>query len=211
MWAFPCTFSLALSSALCASLSHTYWLACMHMRRGRTTTEIPLCKEASTPCRNYYQINSSNFFQLLIPGRSGNGVETNSFGNVSSPGAPVVGKFFILGREILWEIWREFCGIFFRHANEGSKISGAKDQPEVFLHKVCLRPPRVMDVCVFGSRTSAPKTLFSCAPSNGVKAFGSGLSGSHRSTHIASDLASQPLASQAKLHRDSESQAFRIA
>ena len=37
------------------------------------------------------------------------------------------------------------------------------------------------------------------------------LSGSHRSTHIASDLASRVLASQAKPQRESESQAFRIA
>ena len=37
------------------------------------------------------------------------------------------------------------------------------------------------------------------------------LSGSHRSTHIASDLASQALASQAKPQRESESQAFCIA
>ena len=35
------------------------------------------------------------------------------------------------------------------------------------------------------------------------------LSGSHRSTHIASDLASRALASQAKPQRESESQAFR--
>ena len=31
-----------------------------------------------------------------------------------------------------------------------------------------------MDVRAFGSRTSAQKTLFSCAPSDGVKVFGSG-------------------------------------
>ena len=37
------------------------------------------------------------------------------------------------------------------------------------------------------------------------------LSGSHRSTHIASDLASRVLASQARPQRESESQAFRIA
>ena len=37
------------------------------------------------------------------------------------------------------------------------------------------------------------------------------LSGSHRSTHIASDLVSRALASQAKPQRESESQAFRIA
>ena len=37
------------------------------------------------------------------------------------------------------------------------------------------------------------------------------LSGLHRSTHIASDLASRALASQAKPQRESESQAFRIA
>ena len=37
------------------------------------------------------------------------------------------------------------------------------------------------------------------------------LSGSHRSTQIASDLASRTLASQAKPQRESESQAFRIA
>ena len=37
-----------------------------------------------------------------------------------------------------------------------------------------------------------------------------GLSGSHRSTHIASDFASQALASQAKPQQESESQAFRI-
>ena len=50
---------------------------------------------------------------------------------------------------------------------------GNDNQPEVFLHKGCLRPPRVMDVRAFGSRTSAQKT-FSCAPSDGVKVFGSG-------------------------------------
>ena len=33
-----------------------------------------------------------------------------------------------------------------------------KNQPEVFLHKVFLRPPGVMDVRAFGSRTSAQKT-----------------------------------------------------
>ena len=33
------------------------------------------------------------------------------------------------------------------------------------LHKVFLRSPQVMDVRAFGSRTSAQKTLFSCAPS----------------------------------------------
>ena len=38
-----------------------------------------------------------------------------------------------------------------------------------------------------------------------------GLSGSHRSTHIASDLVSRALASQAKPQRESELQAFRIA
>ena len=37
------------------------------------------------------------------------------------------------------------------------------------------------------------------------------LSGSHRLTRIASDFASRALASQAKLQRESESQAFRIA
>ena len=37
------------------------------------------------------------------------------------------------------------------------------------------------------------------------------LSGSHRSTRIASDLASRALASQAKPQRESKSQAFRIA
>ena len=37
------------------------------------------------------------------------------------------------------------------------------------------------------------------------------LSGSHRSTHIASDLASRALASHARLQRESESQAFCIA
>ena len=58
------------------------------------------------------------------------------------------------------------------------KIFGAglskrtKNQPEVFLHKVFLRPPRVMDVRAFGSRTSVQKTIFSCAPSDGVKFFG---------------------------------------
>ena len=40
---------------------------------------------------------------------------------------------------------------------------------------------------------------------------GRDLSGSHRSTRIASDLASRALASQAKPQRESESQAFRIA
>ena len=36
----------------------------------------------------------------------------------------------------------------------------AKNQPKGFLHKVFLRPPRVMDVRAFGSRTSAQRTLF---------------------------------------------------
>ena len=49
-----------------------------------------------------------------------------------------------------------------------------KNQPEVFLHKVLLRRPRIMDVHAFGSRTSAQKTSFSCAPSSGVRAFGPG-------------------------------------
>ena len=40
---------------------------------------------------------------------------------------------------------------------------------------------------------------------------GCGLSGSHRSTDIASDLASRALTSQAKPQRESESQAVRIA
>ena len=44
-----------------------------------------------------------------------------------------------------------------------------------------------------------------------TKIHGLFLSGSHRSTHIASDLASRALASQAKPQRESESQAFRIA
>ena len=34
-----------------------------------------------------------------------------------------------------------------------------KNQPEVFLHRVVLRPPRVMDVRAFASRTSAQKTF----------------------------------------------------
>ena len=42
------------------------------------------------------------------------------------------------------------------------------------MHKVFLRAPRVMDVRAFGSRTSAQKALFSCAPSDGVKVFGPG-------------------------------------
>ena len=41
-----------------------------------------------------------------------------------------------------------------------------KNQPEVFLHKFFRGP--------FGSRTSAQKTLFSCAPRDGVKVFGPG-------------------------------------
>ena len=49
----------------------------------------------------------------------------------------------------------------------------------------------------YGSWTPAPKIV--------------DLSGSHRSTHITSDLASRVLASQAKPQRESESQAFRIA
>ena len=37
----------------------------------------------------------------------------------------LVGEFFfILGREILREIWREFCGIFSDPQNEGSEMSG---------------------------------------------------------------------------------------
>ena len=44
-----------------------------------------------------------------------------------------------------------------------------------------------------------------------IDAYMQRLSGSHRSTRIASDLASQALASQAKPQRESESQAFRIA
>ena len=53
-----------------------------------------------------------------------------------------------------------------------SPMKRTKNQPEVFLHKVFLRPPRVMDIRAFGSRTSAQKTCFSCAPSDGVKVSG---------------------------------------
>ena len=35
-----------------------------------------------------------------------------------------VNFFLIFGREILREIWREFCGIFSDPQNKGSKISG---------------------------------------------------------------------------------------
>ena len=49
---------------------------------------------------------------------------------------------------------------------QNSFTSIGNNQPEVFLHKV-LRPPRVMNVRAFGSRTSAEKTLFSCAPAMG--------------------------------------------
>ena len=49
-----------------------------------------------------------------------------------------------------------------------------KNEPEVFLDKVFLKPPQVMDVRAFGSRTSMQKTLFSCAPSDGVKVLGPG-------------------------------------
>ena len=42
-----------------------------------------------------------------------------------------------------------------------SLIRRTKIQPEFFRHKVFLRPPRVMDVHAFGSRTSAQQTLFS--------------------------------------------------
>ena len=48
------------------------------------------------------------------------------------------------------------------------RLYRTKNQPEVFPHKVFLRPPRVVDVHAFGSRTSAQRTLFSCAPSDGV-------------------------------------------
>ena len=54
------------------------------------------------------------------------------------------------------------------------KLLGHEKSARSFLQKVFLRPPRVMDVRHFGSRSPAQKTLFSCAPSYGVKVFGPG-------------------------------------
>ena len=36
----------------------------------------------------------------------------------------LVGELFIFGREILWEIWWEFCGIFSDPQKKGSNNSG---------------------------------------------------------------------------------------
>ena len=61
---------------------------------------------------------------------------------------------------------------------------------------------------------SAPPKITYVRPVGGpenTSNIGEDLSGSHRSTHIASDLASRALASQAKPQRESESQAIRIA
>ena len=52
---------------------------------------------------------------------------------------------------------------------------------------------------------------FPLSPFNLHRAQSPRLSGSHRSTHIASDLASRELASRAKPQRESVPQAFRIA
>ena len=49
-----------------------------------------------------------------------------------------------------------------------------KNQPQVFMHRVFLRPPRVMDVRAFGSRMSTGKTICSFTPSDGVKVLGPG-------------------------------------
>ena len=79
-------------------------------------------------------------------------------------------KFFGAVRANFW-----LCGSFlapeFLPPREKERM---QNQPKVLLQKVFLRPPRVMDVRAFGARTSAHKTLFSCAPSDGVKAFGPG-------------------------------------
>ena len=78
----------------------------------------------------------------------------------------------------------------------------------------------------FGQKSGHPKNgrsyphpiphLTSCLLKNSMLnpfeiGVGQFLSGSHRSTHIASDLEWQMLASQAKPQRKSESQPFRIA
>ena len=54
------------------------------------------------------------------------------------------------------------------------ELHGTKKHPEIFLQKVFLRPPRVMEFRAFGSGTSAQKTLFFCALSDGQKVFGPG-------------------------------------
>ena len=61
-------------------------------------------------------------------------------------------KATLISKAPSWEPWSE---------NE--------KQPEVFLQKVFLRTPRFMDVRAFRPRTSEQKTLFSCAPSDGVR------------------------------------------
>ena len=55
-------------------------------------------------------------------------------------------------------------------SNRERKMSPKLD----FLHKVFLRPPRVMDVRASGSMTSAQNPLFSCALSDEVKVCGLG-------------------------------------
>ena len=40
--------------------------------------------------------------------------------------------FLMFGKEISWEIWREFCGIFSDPPNKGSKVSGKSFSGENF-------------------------------------------------------------------------------
>ena len=71
------------------------------------------------------------------------------------------------------------AAVAFRYCRSFFFAFQTKDQPEVSCIKAFLRPPRVMDVRAFSSRTSAKKkkkTLFSYAPSHWGESFWAGTS-----------------------------------
>ena len=66
----------------------------------------------------------------------------------------LVGEFvWILGREILQEIWREFCGIFSDPQNKGSKSSG-KTSEHFSRENSCLEKIFRTNILPLFSRTS---------------------------------------------------------
>ena len=64
-----------------------------------------------------------------------------------------------LATKTLATLLKNRVGIAAANCN-ASEFRERKNQPEVFLHQVFLRPPRVMDVRAFGSRTSAQELYF---------------------------------------------------
>ena len=102
-----------------------------------------------------------------------------------------------------WKIHRFFrWKMPFAVLRSGSRVSEISSEPQRFrriLGKLGSPDPSFEDRLSSSQRTQTQVFV------------GNALSGSHRATRIASDLALQALGSQAKPQRESESQAFRTA